>query len=108
MVGVDGVFIGPSDLAADMGFLGNTGAPEVQAAIESALARIRAAGKAAGILTTNADEAKKWVDMGANFIAVSVDVIVYAEGMRKMAADRKALLKGDAAAEPAPTAGSGY
>ena len=46
--------------------------------------------------------------MGANFIAVSVDVIVYAEGMRKMAADRKALLKGDAAAEPAPKAGSGY
>lgn len=108
VVGVDGVFIGPSDLAADMGFLGNTGAPEVQAAIESGLARIRAAGKAAGILTTNADEAKKWVDMGANFIAVTVDVVLYADSMRKMAEDRKALLKGETAAESAEPAGSGY
>lgn len=94
VVGVDGVFIGPSDLAADMGYLGQTDAPEVQAAIESALIRIRAAGKAAGILTTDADEAKKWTDMGANFIAVAVDVIVYAGAMRKLAKERKALLKG--------------
>ena len=44
--GVDGVFIGPADLSADMGFAGNPQHPEVQAAIEQAIAQIRAAGKA--------------------------------------------------------------
>lgn len=94
VVGVDGVFIGPSDLAADMGFLGNSEAPEVQAAIESAISRIRAAGKAAGILTGDAAGAKKWADLGANFVAVGVDVMVYTKAMRTLAQERKALIKG--------------
>lgn len=51
--GVDGIFIGPADLAADMGMLGNPAAPEVQAAVNEALIRIRGAGKAAGILTAD-------------------------------------------------------
>jgi 4-hydroxy-2-oxoheptanedioate aldolase len=51
--GVDGVFIGPADLSADMGFAGNPQHPEVQAAIEQAIAQIRAAGKAPGILMAN-------------------------------------------------------
>ena len=49
--GVDGVFIGPADLSASIGHVGNPGHPEVQAAIEDAIARINRAGKAAGILT---------------------------------------------------------
>ena len=49
--GLDGVFIGPSDLAADMGFIGKAGQPEVKAAVLEAIERIVAAGKAAGILT---------------------------------------------------------
>ena len=49
--GVDGIFIGPSDLAASLGHLGNSGHPDVQAAIADAIARIRACSKAAGILT---------------------------------------------------------
>src|SRR3954470_13711564 len=51
--GVDGVFIGPSDLSASLGHIGNQQQPEVQAAIESAAKRIKSTGKAAGILTPN-------------------------------------------------------
>ena len=70
--GVDGVFIGPADLSADMGHLGNPNHPEVLAAIEGAIARIRAAGKAPGILWPAAD-AQRWLDAGALFVAVGSD-----------------------------------
>ena len=72
--GVDGIFIGPADLAADMGYLGNPAAPEVQAAVEDALARIIAAGKAAGILTSDRGLAQRYLDLGATFVAVGSDV----------------------------------
>ncbi len=72
--GVDGIFIGPADLAADMGHLGNPAAPEVQAAVEDALARIISAGKAAGILTSDRGLAQRYLDLGATFVAVGSDV----------------------------------
>jgi 4-hydroxy-2-oxoheptanedioate aldolase len=72
--GVDGVFIGPSDLAADMGHPGAPAHPEVQAAIEQSLARIRAAGKAAGILATEEEAARRYIGWGATFVAVGGDV----------------------------------
>ncbi len=72
--GVDGVFIGPSDLAADMGFPGNTAAPEVQAAIDDALIAIVASGKSAGILTFDATAAARYKAMGVTFLGVGGDV----------------------------------
>ncbi|WP_407492801.1 aldolase/citrate lyase family protein [Pseudooceanicola sp. MF1-13] len=72
--GVHGVFIGPADLAADMGHLGNPGAPEVQEAVNDALQRIQAAGKAAGILTSDRALAQGYLDDGASFVAVGSDV----------------------------------
>ncbi|MER2533801.1 MAG: 4-hydroxy-2-oxoheptanedioate aldolase [Rhizobiaceae bacterium] len=72
--GVDGVFVGPADLAADMGFLGRPGAPEVQAAVEDALLRIHSHGKAAGILTSDGALARRYLDLGATFVAVGSDV----------------------------------
>lgn len=74
MDGVDGVFIGPSDLAADMGYPGNTAAPEVQAAIDSAIAAIVGAGKSAGILTFDPAAAKRYAAMGVTFIGVGGDI----------------------------------
>lgn len=71
--GVDGVFIGPADLSAAMGFVGNPNAPEVQAAIADAIRRIHAAGKAAGILAVDEAVAQRYLDMGADFLAVGVD-----------------------------------
>ncbi len=58
--GVDGVFIGPADLSADMGYAGNPQHPEVQAAIEQAIVQIREAGKAPGILIANEQLAKRY------------------------------------------------
>jgi 4-hydroxy-2-oxoheptanedioate aldolase len=71
--GVDGVFIGPSDLAASMGHLGNFQHPDVQKAISDAIKPIRAAGKAGGYLTGNEDEAKKRLAEGFQFVAVGSD-----------------------------------
>ncbi len=72
--GVDGVFVGPADLAADMGFLGKPGAPEVQAAVEDALVRIQSHRKAAGILTSDRTLARRYLELGATFVAVGSDV----------------------------------
>lgn len=71
--GVDGMFVGPSDLAADLGYLGNPNHPEPQAAIADAVARIREAGKAAGILTPDPLAAQRYLDAGFTFVAVGSD-----------------------------------
>jgi 4-hydroxy-2-oxoheptanedioate aldolase len=78
---VDGVFVGPADLAADMGYVGQPGAPEVQAVVNDALMRIRASGKAAGILTSDQTLAKGYVDRGVEFLAVGSDVGVLRGGL---------------------------
>ena len=78
--GIDGVFIGPSDLSASMGYLGNPGHAEVQAAIKAAVAPIRAAGKAAGILATSVTDAKRYLDWGYQFVACNVDVRIFVQG----------------------------
>jgi 4-hydroxy-2-oxoheptanedioate aldolase len=72
--GVDGVFIGPSDLAASLGHLGNPAHPEVQAAIHDAVNRLKKVGKPAGILTGNEEEARRYIDWGFLFVAVGSDV----------------------------------
>ena len=84
--GVDGVFIGPADLAADMGHLGHASHPDVQAAVLDALRRIRKAGLAAGVLATGADFITDCKAAGANFVGVGVDVLVYAGALRDLAA----------------------
>lgn len=83
--GLDGVFIGPSDLAADMGFLGQAGAAEVKAAVLSAIEKIVASGKAAGILTLDAELQRQCRDLGASFIATEIDVTLFARNMRAAA-----------------------
>jgi 4-hydroxy-2-oxoheptanedioate aldolase len=83
--GVDGVFIGPSDLAASLGHLGNPQAPEVQAAIKDAVTRLKAVGKPAGILTGNEEEARKYIDWGYLFVAVGADVGLLAKNADALA-----------------------
>ena len=72
--GVDGIFIGPADLSAAMGHLGNQGHPDVQAAIERAIAVVLAAGKAPGILTPDEKLAQRYIGLGARFVAVGTDM----------------------------------
>jgi len=80
--GVDGVFIGPADLAASMGHLGNPSHPDVVAAVEDALRRIRAAGRAPGILVTSKALAKRYEAAGALFVALGVDTLALASAAR--------------------------
>lgn len=85
--GVDGVFIGPSDLAADMGHLGNAGHDEVSTVIRDALARIAAAGKAPGILAVDDSTAQTYHGWGARFLAVDIDILMLARTARRKMAD---------------------
>jgi len=84
--GVDGVFIGPADLSAAMGHRGNPGHPDVQAAIEDAILRISKAGKAAGILSADQKLARRYIELGAKFVAVGVDTTVLMRGLQTLAA----------------------
>jgi 4-hydroxy-2-oxoheptanedioate aldolase len=83
--GVDGVFIGPADLSAAMGHRGNPGHPQVQATIEDAIARIRRAGKAAGILSGDERLARRYLELGCAFVAVGVDSSVLMRALRNLA-----------------------
>lgn len=71
--GVDGVFIGPADLSASMGHLGDPGHPEVQEVIEDSIRRIVAAGKAPGILIGDETLARRYIELGATFVGVGTD-----------------------------------
>lgn len=100
--GVDGVFIGPADLSASLGHLGDPGHPEVTQAIEGALRRIVASGKGAGILSSDPALSQRYLDLGCTFVAVGVDTSLLAAAARHLAQR----FKGRAAAEP--QAGSVY
>lgn len=101
--GVDGVFIGPADLAASMGHRGKAGHPEVLAAIDDAIRTIVASGKAAGTLTSDATLARRYLDLGATFVAVGLDITLLVQATRRLAAD---FGRGEGvAAAPAPHTG---
>ncbi|MEY3309852.1 MAG: hypothetical protein RLZZ413_3890 [Pseudomonadota bacterium] len=84
--GVDGLFIGPADLAASMGYPGQLGHPEVTAAIEDAIRRITAAGKPAGILTSDLAFARACIGWGTRFTAVGIDISLMLHAARSLAA----------------------
>ena len=83
--GVDGIFIGPADLAAALGHLGNPGHKEVREAIEGALTRIMKAGRAAGILTTDEALARRYLELGATFVAVGTDILLLSRATSALA-----------------------
>lgn len=78
--GVDGIFIGPSDLAASLGHIGNPQHSAVQQALEGAVKTLNALGKPAGILTTNVEEAQRYIGWGYQFVAVGSDVNLLVRG----------------------------
>lgn len=100
--GVDGVFIGPSDLAADMGYLGHPGAPEVLEAIARGLETIHGAGKPSGILTSDQALARRYLADGVSFLAIGTDV-----GLLGQATTRH-LATFHGAAQEKPATGSAY
>ena len=84
--GVDGVFFGPSDLSASMGLLGQPGHPDVQQAIAKGMAIVQEAGKAAGILAVDPVLAKKYLTLGALFVAVGVDTSLLVKAAKEQLA----------------------
>ena len=84
--GVDGIFIGPADLSASLGHPGNPKHPEVQGAIDDAICRIKACGKAPGILTFDQAQARHYMELGTLFTAVGMDVALLARAAEQLAA----------------------
>ncbi|PTW47069.1 HpcH/HpaI aldolase family protein [Rhodovulum kholense] len=78
--GVDGIFIGPADLSASMGYPGQPEHPAVVAAIEGAIARLKAVGVPSGILTLDPDFARRCIALGTGFTAVGVDMLSLRNG----------------------------
>jgi len=82
--GVDCIFVGPSDLAAGMGHLGDAGASEVQEAIARIFAVAKQAGKSSGILAPVEADARRYIEMGASFVAVGSDLGVFRSGTQAL------------------------
>lgn len=80
--GVDGVFIGPADLSADMGFPGEPDHPDVLAAIDHMIDRIHAAGKISGILTFAPDRSKYYAERGVGFVGIGADVAIFGRALK--------------------------
>jgi len=87
--GVDGLFVGPSDLAAALGHVGNPGHPDVQAAVTGAIEAIVAAGKPAGVYGATPDAAQRYADAGATLVIIGVDTIVLAKSIDALVAQFK-------------------
>ncbi|MEI4271201.1 HpcH/HpaI aldolase/citrate lyase family protein [Klenkia sp. LSe6-5] len=84
--GVDGVFVGPSDLAASMGLLGQQTHPDVVAAVIAAFGAVRAAGTPVGVNAFDPDAARSYLEAGASFVLVGADVALLARGSEALAA----------------------
>jgi 4-hydroxy-2-oxoheptanedioate aldolase len=80
--GVDGVFIGPADLSASMGLVGQMEHPEVDAVICDAIRKLVEMGVPAGVMALNPDTAKRYISLGASFVAVAVDLVLLAKVLR--------------------------
>jgi 4-hydroxy-2-oxoheptanedioate aldolase len=83
--GVDGVFIGPADLAASLGYRGQSDEPEVQDVMERAVGRIQVCGKASGVLFTQESTVRRYLDLGCTFVAVGIDTLLLARATKSLA-----------------------
>lgn len=106
--GVDGVFFGPADLSASLGYLGQPGHPDVQRVLIDSISRVRAAGKAPGILSADPVLARQYLDAGAIFVAVGVDTTLLVRSARALSDSFNKPQGGSSATVPAGTGGSVY
>jgi 4-hydroxy-2-oxoheptanedioate aldolase len=102
--GVNGVFFGPADLSASMGYRGQPTHPDVHRAILEGIATVRAAGKAPGVLMADRALAQRYLDAGALFVAVGVDTTLLVRSATELARH----FKPGAALPPAPAGNGPY
>jgi 4-hydroxy-2-oxoheptanedioate aldolase len=86
VTGIDGFFVGISDLAASLGYLGDAAAPAVQQTVRETMRKVLAAGKRAGTLTTNDALARSYLELGCTFVATGIDTMLLATTARELAA----------------------
>ena len=98
--GIDALFVGPGDLAAAMGHIGNIAHPDVQALIEHAARMAKEAGKPVGIVGPNPDMVRRFIDYGYNYVAIASDLAM----MTSRASEWLAALRQSTAPAPAPAA----
>jgi 4-hydroxy-2-oxoheptanedioate aldolase len=103
--GIDGVFIGPADLSASMGYIGQLQHPEVLRTIDEAIARINKAGKASGILTADERLAQHYIDIGTIFVAVGLDNNILMRGTKALV---ERFMGAKSAGAPASASAIGY
>jgi 4-hydroxy-2-oxoheptanedioate aldolase len=84
-----GIFIGPADLAASLGYPGQNDHPDVKGAVESAIRRIKACGKPAGVLTLDTAYAKHLIATGTTFTAVGLDATLLVRATEALAQEFK-------------------
>lgn len=95
--GIDGIFIGPADLSASLGHADNPRHPDVDAAVNDAIRRIAACGKAPGILMIDPQRAKECLELGALFVAVAIDLLILRGGLESTVGVFKEGVSGTAA-----------
>lgn len=93
--GVDGVFVGPSDLAASMGLIGQQTHPDVTASVLTAFAAVREVGKPVGVNAFDPAAAERYIDAGATFVLVGADVALLARGSESLAQRWSGSTRGD-------------
>jgi len=86
--GVDGLFVGAADLSADMGLIGQSGHPDVQAAIAEVYAATRAAGKFAGALSFDPADFAAMTDQGVRFLGLGGDTLALRHSLAGLWAQR--------------------
>lgn len=91
--GVDAIFLGPSDLAVDMGYFGDFSGEEMQATIEKLIKDIRALGKPVGTIAGSPEEAKRYIDWGASFVVIGADTVFLAHAADSALEACRAILK---------------
>jgi 4-hydroxy-2-oxoheptanedioate aldolase len=99
--GIDVLFLGPYDLSQSMGIPGQTDDPGLLELIEDCVGRIRSAGKVAGSFAADTNVARRWLNMGMQYVAISVDAGLYAQACGRVVqdlADVPALQRGEAKA----------
>jgi 4-hydroxy-2-oxoheptanedioate aldolase len=85
--GAEVIFVGPYDLSQSLGYPGQIDHPEVVQAVERIVATVRKAGRHVGIYADSPATARKWIDLGVQFVALSVETAIYYQACKRLVAE---------------------